>query len=51
MILIEDLTDVTLAIGDTDEDDEGDEEDLTDVTLVGDDTYLRIDWYYSSRKW
>ena len=39
MIHIEDLTDVTLAIEDTDEDDEGDEEDLTDVTLVSDDTY------------
>ena len=36
MIPIEDLTDVTLAIEDTDEDDE---EDLTDVTLVSDDTY------------
>ena len=36
MIPIEDLTDVTLAIKDTDEDDE---EDLTDVTLVSDDTY------------
>ena len=35
MILIEDLTDVTLAIEDTDEDDDDDEEeDLTDVTLV-----------------
>ena len=31
---IEDLTDVTLAIEDTYEDDEDDEEDLTDVTLV-----------------
>ena len=42
MILIEDLTDVTLAIEDTyedDEEDEEDEEDLTDVTLVNDDTY------------
>ena len=39
MILIEDLTDVTLAIEDTDEDDENDEEDLTNVTLVSDDTY------------
>ena len=42
MIPIEDLTDVTLAIEDTDEDyedDEDDEEDLTDVTLVSDDTY------------
>ena len=39
MISIEDLTDVTLAIGDSDEDDEDDEEDLTDVTLVSDDTY------------
>ena len=39
MITIEDLTDVTLAIGDTDKDDEDDEEDLTDVTLVSDDTY------------
>ena len=37
MIPIEDLTDVTLAIEDTDEDDE---KDLTDVTLVRDDT----DW-------
>ena len=40
MIPIEDLTDVTLAIEDTDEDDE---EDLTDVTLVSDDTYRRLD--------
>ena len=39
MIPIEDLTDDTLAIQDTDNDDEGDEEDLTDVTLVSDDTY------------
>ena len=42
MIPFEDLTDVTLAIQDTDNDDEGDEddeEDLTDVTLVSDDTY------------
>ena len=48
MIPIEDLTDVFLAIQDTDKDDEGDEddeddeddeEDLTDVTLVSDDTY------------
>ena len=39
MIPIEDLTDVTLAIEDTDEDDEDYEEDLTDVTLVSDDTY------------
>ena len=42
MITIEDLTDVTLAIEDTgedDEEDEEDEEDLTDVTLVNDDTY------------
>ena len=42
MIPIEDLTDVTLAIQDTDKDDEGDEddeEDLSDVTLVSDDTY------------
>ena len=40
MISIEDLTDVTLAIGDSDEDDE---EDLTNVTLVSDDTYCRLD--------
>ena len=39
MIPTEDLTDVTLAIEDTDKDDEEDEEDLTDVTLVSDDTY------------
>ena len=42
MIPIEDLTIVTLAIQDTDKDDEGDEddeEDLTVVTLVSDDTY------------
>ena len=39
MIPIEDLTDVTLAIEDADEDDEDVEEDLTDVTLVSDDTY------------
>ena len=36
MIPIEDLTDVTLAIEDTNEDAEDDEEDLTDVTLVSD---------------
>ena len=46
MIPIEDLTDVTLAIEDTDEDDkddEDDEEDLTDVTLVSDDkTWLML---------
>ena len=41
MIPIEDLTDVTLAIEDTDEDDADDEEDLTDVTLVRDDTYWK----------
>ena len=45
MIPIEDLTDVTLAIEDTVEDDE---EDLTDVTLVSDDTYWRLDWCYFS---
>ena len=42
MIPIEDLTDVTLAIEDTNEDDEeveDDEKDLTDMTLVSDDTY------------
>ena len=39
MIPIEDSTDVTLAIEDTDEDDENYEEDLTDVTLVSDDSY------------
>ena len=39
MIPIEDLTDVTLAIENTDEDDADDEEDLTDVTLVSGDTY------------
>ena len=38
MIPIEDFTDVTLSIEDTDEDDE---EDLTYVTLVSDDTYWR----------
>ena len=43
MIPIEDLTDVTLAIEDTDEDDEDGEEDLTDVTLVSDDTFWRLD--------
>ena len=42
MIPIEDLTDVILAIEDTDEDDEDDEDDLTDVTLVSDDTYWRL---------
>ena len=41
MIPIEDLTDVTLAIQDTDKDDEGGEDDEEDdVTLVSDDTYL-----------
>ncbi len=44
MIPIGDLTDITLAIEDTYEDDEDDEEDLTDVTLVSDDTYWRLDW-------
>ena len=45
MIPIADLTDVTLAIEDTDEDDE---EDLTDVTLVSDDTCWRLDRCFSS---
>ena len=47
MILIEDLTDFTLEIEDTDvddENDEDDEEDLTDVTLVSDDTYRGLYW-------
>ena len=48
MITIEDLTDVTLAIEDTYEDDEEDEEDLTDATLVSDDTNRRLNWCYSS---
>ena len=39
MIPIEDFTDVTLAIDDTDEDDE---ENLTDMTLVSDDTYWKL---------
>ena len=39
MIPIGDLTDITLAIEDTDVDDEDDEEDLIDETLVSDDTY------------
>ena len=39
MIPIEGLTDVALAIEDTDQDDEDDEEDLTDVALVSDYTY------------
>ena len=43
MIPIEDLTDLTLAMEDTDENDEDGEEDLTDVTLVSDDTYRRLD--------
>ena len=46
MIPIENLTDVTLVIEDTDEDDEEDEEgeeDLTYVTLVSDDIYWRLD--------
>ena len=57
MIPIEDLTEVTLAIEDTDEDEEDDEEDLTDVTLVSDDTYWRLDWcdpgewWYQSKTW
>ena len=42
MIPIEDFTDVTLAIEDTDEGDEDDEENLTDVTLVSDDTYWKL---------
>ena len=51
IIPIGDLTDITLAIEDTDEDGEDDkdgEEDLTDVTLVSDDTNRRLDWCYSS---
>ena len=40
MIPIEDLTAVTLAIEDTDEDDE---EDLTHVTLVSDDTFWKTE--------
>ena len=51
MILIEDLTDVTLAIEDTDEDDEDDEEDLTYVTLVSDDTYWRLEEVMKVIKW
>ena len=43
MIPIGNLTEINLAIEDTDEDDEDDEEDLTDVTLVSDDTYWRLD--------
>ena len=39
MIPIGNLTEINLAIEDSDKDDEGDEEDLTDVTLVSDDTY------------
>ena len=41
MIPIGNLTDINLAIEDTDEDDEDEdgEEDLTDVTLESDDTY------------
>ena len=46
MIPIEDLTDVTLAIEDTDEDEEDDEEDCTDVTLASDDTNWRLDRYF-----
>ena len=57
MIPIEDLSDVTITIRDTDrddevdegdDDDEDDEEYLTDMTLVSDDTYWRLDWCYSS---
>ena len=47
MIPIEDLTDVALAIEDTDEDDDDDEEDSTDVTLMSDGTYRGLDWCYS----
>ena len=49
MILIEDLTDVTLAIEDTDEDNE--EEDLTDVTLVSDDGSLWQSLAFCSILW
>ena len=48
MIPIENLTDVTLAIEDTDEDDE---EDCTDVTLVSDDTYWILDWCDPGEWW
>ena len=48
MIPIEDLTDVALAVEDTDKDDA---EDLTDVTLVSDDTYWRLDWYDHGEWW
>ena len=52
MILIEDLTDVTLAIEDTDEDDDDDEEeDLTDVTLVSDDGSLWQSLAFCSIVW
>ena len=48
---MEDLTDVTLTIKDTDEDDEDDEEDNTDVTLVSDDTHWRLDWCDPGEWW
>ena len=55
MILIDDLTDVTLAIENTDEDDEDDyddeEEDLTDVTLVSDDGSLWQSLAFCSILW
>ena len=41
MLPFEVLTDITLAIEDTDEDDE---KNLTDVTLVSEDTYRRLYW-------
>ena len=49
MIPIEDLTDITLAIEDTDEDDEDDEEDLTDVTLAIEKVIKR--WKLSFKWW
>ena len=52
MIPIEDLTDVTLAIEDTDEDDDDNEkEDLTDVTLVSDDGSLWQSLAFCSILW
>ena len=51
MIPIEDLTDVTLVIQDTDEDDEDDEEDFTDVNMVSDDTYWKTENFRISKTW
>ena len=56
MIPIEDLTDVTLAIQDTDKDDEGDEDDEDDEDIEDDedgedDEDDPGEWWYQLKTW